>query len=213
MSLIDLTHPLASGVAGYPGDPGARFYVAHDHSEAGYHVTDLHLGSHVGTHIDAPLHVMPHADDVAEVSLTKLVGPARMVELGPVAPRAAIGLSDVGGFRPGERVLLRSGWASRFGTDEYHADFPELGEDLIHAAAEARVALLGIEQPSIRHTRGVELHQVLLSAGVALIEGLQLSALTEEHFLLACLPLRLPGADGSPVRAIAFDLSDLRREQ
>lgn len=209
MTFVDLTHPLVSGTAGYPGDPGARFELVHDHSKAGYHVTELHLGSHVGTHIDAPLHVVPDAADVSEFPLTSLVGPARMIDLGQVAPRAEIGLRDVGAFTAGERVLLRTGWASRFGTDEYHDSYPELGEDLIAAAAEAGVALLGIEQPSIRHTHGVELHQMLLDAGIALVEGLRLTDLTKEQFLLACLPLPLSGVDGSPVRAIAFDQEDL----
>lgn len=90
MRTVDLSQPLSDGLEGYPGDPGVSFELAHDHSDKGYRVSELHIGSHVGTHVDAPSHVLPGGDSVDALGLDAFVGPARLVDLGELPPRAEI---------------------------------------------------------------------------------------------------------------------------
>jgi kynurenine formamidase len=202
--IVDLTHELADGTPGYPGDPGLRLTRAHDHGEQGYRVTELHLGTHVGTHVDVPAHVFEDGDDVVAAGLDALVGPATVVDLGELAPFAEIGPGDVGPLHPGMRLLLRTGWARRFGTTEYHDAFPQITLGLAGHLVDAGVALLGIEQPSLHHHDGLAVHHRLLGAGILVVEGLRLTDLHETRIQLVCLPLPVRGADGCPVRAIAI---------
>ncbi len=203
-TVVDLTHPLGHGTPGYPGDPGVELVRAHDHGEQGYRVTELRLGSHVGTHVDVPAHVFADGADVVATGLAALVGPATVVDLGDLAPRAEIGPADVGPVTPGMRLLLRTGWSRHFGTDLYHDGFPQITLALADHLAAAGVALLGVEQPSMHHRDGLAVHHRLLGAGIVIVEGLRLTDLHDPAPHLVCLPLPVAGADGCPVRAIAL---------
>lgn len=203
-TIVDLTHALRAGTAGYPGDPGFGIRRAHDHDEQGYRVAEFSAGSHVGTHIDVPLHVFPEGADVVGVGLDALVGPATVIDLGELPPFAEIGPEHVGDVGAGARVLLKTGWARHFGTDAYHDAFPQITPALADHLAERGIALLGLEQPSVHHTDGLAIHHRLLGAGVLIVEGMRLTELDAAEIDLVCLPLPIHGADGSPVRAIAL---------
>ena len=210
--IVDLSHPLPNGAPGYPGDPGLAVLTAHEHGESGYHVSDIHIGSHVGTHIDVPLHVFDGGEDVLGTDLHRLVGPARLIDLGALPPFAEIGPDDVGPVRAGERIVLKTGWARTFGTGEYHDAFPQLSVALAERLAVEGILLVGIEQPSVHHTDGLAVHRALLGAGVVIVEGMDLSGLDAAGgsdaagFFLTCLPLPIESLDGCPVRAIATAL-------
>ncbi|MCQ8832222.1 cyclase family protein [Streptomyces malaysiensis] len=204
--VIDLTHPIPSGTAGYPGDPGLVTRQAHTHDEQGYLVTEITTGSHVGTHIDAPLHVFPGGADVAALDLDVLVGPADVIDVGVLPVGAAIPVEPVvPHLRRGARLLIKTDWAAHFGSDRYHDGFPTVSLELASAAAEAGVAVLGLEQPSLCDgPAGLEAHHILLGAGCLIIEGLRLTEVEAGRYEFACLPLPIEGVDGSPVRAIAW---------
>jgi arylformamidase len=206
MRLVDLTQPLYDGLEGYPGDPGVSFAEVHDHAEAGYRVSQITLGSHVGSHLDVPAHVRPEGSDVGQLQLDRLVGPARVVDLGELAPREEIPLEAV---RPhlgrGRRVLLRTGWDRHYGGEDYYTGYPQVSPELAAACARAGLALLGLEQPSVHHQHGLEVHRTLLDAGCIIVEGLTLRDVADEEVFLVCLPLPLAGRDGAPLRAVALE--------
>jgi kynurenine formamidase len=196
MTVVDLTHPIEPGMPVFPGDPEVRFHGCLDYSDHGFRVTELQFGTHAGTHLDAPAHFLPGAGTVEAISLEKLVGPASVVD--PHDPPRS--------FAPGERVLLRTGWSSRWGTDDYFTGFPGIERDLVERLAAAPVALLGLETPTL-HPDAEEdaaLHRLLLGRGVVLVENLvSLDRLTGP-FTLVALPLPFRGLDGSPCRVIAL---------
>ena len=194
--LRDLTRPLSPGTPVYPGDPSIRFRAHAEYADHGYRVTELTLGTHAGTHLDAPAHFLPAGAGVEALPLTALIGPARVADLAdPVLT-----------VTPGERLLLKSGWSARWGEPEYFEQFPGLPEPLAERLAAAPAALVGLETPSLHPDADTDtrLHRLLLAAGVVIVENLVgLSDLPDQIDLLA-LPLPLLGLDGSPCRVIAL---------
>jgi arylformamidase len=189
----------------YPGDPPVAF-LAHNHLAAdGCRVTAVRLGTHVGTHLDAPAHFLQDGATVDELPLPALVGPARVVDVADTLPGGMISPERLGKVSHGERLLLRTDWDCKFGTGEYYTAFPSLAPDAVLKLAERRVALIGLETPSVcaGHAADVEAHQLLLEAGVVIVEGLTGLARLQARVWLIALPLRLEGLDGSPCRVIA----------
>jgi arylformamidase len=203
MELIDLTRTLAPRMPVYPGDPDVQFAAHADHASHGYRVTEVRLGTHAGTHLDAPAHFLEGGRTVEELPLAALVGPARMAWLED-APRVTAG----------ERVLLRSGWGSKWGESGYFEGFPALPDAWAKALASAPAALVGLETPSLHREPGEDarLHRLLLGAGVVIVENLANLDRLPERVFLAALPLPLRGLDGAPCRVIAIPAADIESE-
>jgi arylformamidase len=202
---VDLTLPLTPAMPVYPGDPPVAF-LRHCNLDAdGCRVTALRLGTHGGTHLDAPAHFLKDGATVEQLPLGTLVGPARVVDVTDRSCSGVIDPEQIGPVGRGERILLRTDWGQRFGTQEYYDEFPSLAVNTVKRLAERQVAMLGLETPSLcsDHEADAAAHQMLLGAGVVIIEGLVgLAALPARVWLIA-LPLRLVGLDGSPCRVIA----------
>ena len=205
--VIDLTRPLRPDDPVYPGDPPLRFDQHRVLEASGYRLTRLTLGTHCGTHVDAPSHYLPDGPTVDMLPLESLIGRAVVLDM-PGRPRAVIEPDDLARFerlfQPGARVLLRTGWEARYGGQDYYTDHPGLSAAAARWIAGRRVALLGFDTPSPSLDTQV-VHRILLADSVALVivESLvNLHSLPDE-FTLVVLPLKLTGLDGSPVRAIA----------
>lgn len=199
MPIYDLTRPLQPGMPVYPGDPEVRFRTHADYAEHGFRVTEVTLGTHAGTHLDAPAHFLAAAATVERLPLEQLVGPARVFDLSAPVPEV----------QPGERILLRSGWSAQWGSAAYFTAFPGLPREWAERLAGAPAGLVGLETPSLHPDweEDAALHRLLLEAGVVIVENLMgLDALPPQLFL-AALPLSLAGADGAPCRVVAYDLA------
>jgi arylformamidase len=208
-ALVDLSHPLADGDEAYPGDPGVTYRTVHTTGENGYHVSLIEMGSHVGTHLDAPRHIDDSGRTVERLDLRKLVGPAKVVDV-DLRENEAITSGNIdidpASLALGDRVLFRTGWARRRGTPGFFTDFPDLDLDLATALASAGVVLVGLEQPSVHRTLHQDVHRVLLDAEIVVIEALaSLEKLRAKEVQLMCLPLPHVGLDGAAVRAVAWD--------
>ena len=216
MRIVDLSHPISSGMQVFPGDPAVSLKAAATVQTDGFEVAELHLGSHSGTHLDAPRHTVPDGAAVDALPLQALLAPARIVRLAPPSPRAVIRRADVAdqlrGLSPGTMVLFATGYSRLFGTPEYlvHPSFePGIAEDLVAAG----VQVMGVDTlnpdptpaPGSGGPVDLPFHDVFLGAGGAILENLtNLAAVPWEAPLVSALPLRLAGVDGSPVRAVAF---------
>ncbi|MGV3721230.1 MAG: cyclase family protein [Actinomycetota bacterium] len=200
MAVIDLTRTLCPGMPVYPGDPSVRFERRADYAPDGFRVTELRLGTHAGTHVDAPAHFLPEGETIDRLSLDVLIGPARVVSMA----------GERHGFLRGERIILRSGWAERWGGGDYFSAFPGLGRAIAEQLAAAPVALLGLETPSLHPDpeEDAHLHRLLLGQGIVIVENLVNVHLLPERCYLAALPLPLGGLDGAPARVAAITLED-----
>ena len=173
----------------------------------GYRVSHLHLGSHSGTHLDAPSHVVEDGAGVDEVPLELLVGPAVVVDLRDLGPREPVVWERLAAYaRPGRMLVLHTGWSRSWGSVRYD-EHPYLDAEAAWALVAAGVRTVGIDAPSIDETggKGLPAHAALLTSGGVVVENLtNLAAVDHPEPVLSVLPLPLRGCDGSPVRAVAL---------
>lgn len=206
--LLDLTRPLIAGMPVYPGDPPVTFRPQAEIEPDGYRLTELSLGTHTGTHLDAPRHYFTTGATVDQLPAERLVGPAVVVDLPPdrqnrLTVEALRKQADH--ITPGSRVLLRTGWEARWGEAVYFTDHPSLTISAALWLVERGVGLLGLDLPSPA-VEPEEVHRVLLggTGPIVIVENLINVSLLPTNFQLAVLPLPLKGLDGSPVRALAW---------
>ena len=169
----------------------------------GYNLSRLVFGSHTGTHVDAPLHFIDRGGPVDRLPLAALIGPALVVDARDVAEE--IGPELVERELPAgcERVLFSTRNSELWKERGFRSDFVGVSPSAASLLVERGVRLVGIDYLSVG---APETHRELLSHGVILLEGLDLRGVAAGRYRLACLPLRIVGADGAPARAVLTTL-------
>jgi len=208
VELIDLTLTLD------PTMPGVDWEAAKTLETDGWNARSLHLYSHCGTHMDAPLHF--GCGDQATIDQTPLetcLTIAHVVRLPNVQPSDLISVDSLGAvadeLKPGESLLLNTGWSAHVSNPSIYRDqLPRISDELANWCAEKKVAVLGVETPSVAYVLDLEevtrIHQILLGGGVTIVEGLtNLESLPNQRFLFGAMPLKIKSGDGSPCRAFA----------
>lgn len=197
--IFDITRPLGPGCIVYPGDivPG---FAQEDHGN--YLITDIQISSHSGTHIDAPSHYLEEGAGVDEIPLSHLMGWCRVADLtrvkGEISPRDLEGKTD-----GAKKILLKTSFS---GKDDFVEDYPSIGEEAAAFLSAQRIHCIGTDAPSIeKFNSSGSVHTRLLSAGIVIIEMLDLHGVPEGEYWMIALPLRLRGLDGSPCRALLFE--------
>lgn len=210
--MIDLSHPIVTGMTVYPGDPAVRVEPALTVEADGVAVAHLDLGSHTGTHVDAPAHTIDGGRTVDRFSLDELSGEALILD---VADRtsdegridaAALGLDRFAGVPP--IVAIRTGWDRYFGTPRY------LRHPYLDAGAASRLLELGMRvlavdalnpdrTPRPGEAADFAVHAAVLGADGAIVENLRGLERLGERAWVGVFPLPLAGADGAPARAVA----------
>lgn len=209
--IVDLSLPVENGMRGVEVTPAMTI------ARHGWNATTLTLYSHCGTHMDAPKHFLgEEGDSIDRQSLQTCCGPARIIDLTPIEPQALITVDRLttaaGSVDAGDRLLLRTDWSKRYGTDSYRDGLPRISVELAHWLVDQRIALIGVEAPSVADVNDLDevthVHQILFRGGVVIVEGLiNLDQLTASVVEFIALPLRVTDGDGSPVRAIAIEES------
>ena len=202
--LVDLSLPIRDGGPSYPGDPLCSVVPVRSMPEDHFNLRAISMGSHQGTHIDAPFHFLADGITIDQVPLGQTSGPATLVDLGERPPRASIEIEDFAGLdlRPGDRLVYRLGWDRHVGEAGYFTDMPRLSVAAAAWLAERRLALVGMDTGTPNPDHAVEVHRLLLGSGAVILESLAgLDQLRPGAFWLHAAPLRIIGSDGAPVRA------------
>lgn len=200
---IDISLPIRSGMPVWPGDRPVLVEQTMSLERGDLlNLTECHFTAHTGTHLDAPRHFLPSGDAIDALPLDAVLGPCRVVRIcDPVAVRPD---ELPPRLQAGERILFKTQNSfNNIHLDQFIEDFVYVSKEAAAILAAARVRTVGIDYLSVGgfHHDLVETHLVLLGAGIWIIEGLDLSAVEPEEYELACLPLKLVGADGAPARA------------
>ncbi|HRJ45545.1 MAG: cyclase family protein [Caldilineaceae bacterium] len=207
---VDLTLTVRSGMRGVAIEPHTRLVPD------GYNTTNLHLYSHSGTHMDAPLHFLEGGSTIDRWPLAQLVGPAQVIDLSSVEAHGLHTVEDLlphaAKITPGCRLLLRTDWSLHADLPDYRPDMPRISAALARWLVERQVALVGVETPSVASLRPenraelTEVHQTILGGNIVIVESLtNLRELRRTTVEFIALPLKIDGGDGSPVRAIAVE--------
>ncbi|HZE67232.1 MAG TPA: cyclase family protein [Sporichthyaceae bacterium] len=210
MRLLDLTHPVHTGMPVWPGDPQVLLRPAARIATHGYNLLELHLGSQSGTHVEAPSHVDDALPGLDELPLHRFIGEAVVADLRGLADGTPIGPAHLATVRerlaPGVVLLLCTGWSVYWGSERYAAH-PWLDPAAAELVVAAGVRTVGIDASSIDATDAVALpsHHVLAAAHAVIAENLTglPDLLVAGPATVWLLPLALAGAEGSPVRAVA----------
>ena len=208
MRIHDISRPVLRGIPVWPGDTPYDFRLVAKIAEgSSVNVGRVEMSVHTGAHIDAPLHFKDGAADIASMPLEPCVGPCVVLEVragsGGVTPEHLPPEADQL-VRTARRLLLRCYRArpEAFDTHMRHAT-PELA-DWLH---ERGVLLLGIDTDSMdaADSKDLPAHHRLMQHGIAILEGIDLAGVAPGRYELIALPLRLVGADASPVRAVLIE--------
>lgn len=209
MRIYDVTVPLRPGMATYEGEPGPVLTFHSLISEGmSANVSALSLGSHTGTHVDAPCHFIEGASAVEEMAVDALVGAGYVAQFTQGRHITAPDL-DAAGIPGGTKRLLLKTPNDRFwDDDEFHRDFIGLADDAGEWLVRHGVILVGIDYLSIEQFRSPthQVHKTLLGHRVVIIEGLYLRDVPPGPYTIVCAPLKVVGADGAPARV--FLLAD-----
>ena len=202
MEIFDISVPIRDGMLHYAGNPPV--HLTRICSIAGgdtVNVSELDMGVHSATHVDAPVHFLADGEGAERLPLETLIGPAEVVDATGV--QDALDLTALRGLelpqRGTERLLFKTRNSQLWARDEFTRDFVRLNADGAAYLLERGVRLLGIDYLSIGDA---DAHRALLGAGVVCIEGLDLRGVDPGPYELACLPLKLAGSDGAPARAV-----------
>ncbi|MFC2107875.1 cyclase family protein [Candidatus Bipolaricaulota bacterium] len=211
MQIIDLSVEMKDGSLAYPGTAPGLVLERMDIESPGCTVSRFTLfDAHCGTHFDAPLHYVPQADDVAT---TPLVLPEIVLISSCESTLSPLVLKDHPCLE-GKAVLFSTGWEKGAGTKGFFEGFPVLSEALAEQLVTQKVALVGLDSPSVDAASGdYPVHRTLLAAGIPIVEGLvnlpslipHIEGGSKVH--LAAFPLRIRDLEGSPVRAVALATS------
>lgn len=218
----DLSRPIETGMTTYPGDPDVTLSPDATHTADGYATSEIRVGSHAGTHVDAPRHTLADGEPIDEGAIGSFALDTHLVDLaGALDAREPITAATLPA--PGavcdecDLLVFRTGWADHWGTNRYR-DHPFLAEAAAKRCRELGVGV-GLDtfgpdptpsapraisgEPPAEEPHGTPAHDVLLGASLPIVENLCELDDLPERFRLYAFPLRLRDGDGSPVRAVA----------
>lgn len=222
---VDLTHTIYEGMMTYPTHwhPKVEIQEMGTIEREGRGSRKLILGTHTGTHIDAPTHFFREGKTIDQIDLDVCIGPATLisfekerkdlVEKSDLEQKLKVILSLSEGSL--ERLIVRFGWSKQFGRPSFYEEYPSFTEEACHWLVEKGIRLLGIDTPSpdhpkhsYKHSNDSPNHKIFLERNVFLLEYLwHLENLKGPDIFLMALPLKILGADGAPARVVAYDRS------
>jgi arylformamidase len=205
MRIYDVSVGISPQMPVWPGDPPVKLErVKAIAAGANSNVSELTCGVHSGTHVDAPLHFVEGAPSVESLSLKVLTGRAYVVNL-PAAKVIDEATLEAAGLPPRtRRVLFRTRNSDLWAKEKsFQKDFIAVDPSGARWLVKKGVQLVGVDYLSVApFGQSKETHRILLEAGVLVIEGLDLSRVTQGRYTLYCLPLKLVGSDGAPARVV-----------
>ena len=213
MKLLDLTLIISENIPTFPGSPQPSFVQDKNVENDGYNSELLFLSSHTGTHLDAPYHFQEKGEKIHEISLKRLVSSAILVKSRKKGDQP-ITKTDIQKFEKkhgkipsGSTVIFWTGWQKMIKNTSYFIRNPGLSTAAAKYLVSKKINLVGTDSPSIDlgKDKRFPVHHIFSKNNVLIVENLtNLEKIRSSKFHFVVLPLKLKGATGSPVRAIAF---------
>lgn len=212
---VDLTHELHNGMPIYPGDPSPNFVSYSTIEKNGVNLTKLTLGSHTGTHIDAPRHFIPNGIGVDRIPTSKLIGEAYVADLSSKPIGSGVTAQDLsenleGKIAEDDIVIVYTGCSEHWGEESIRSNYTYLTGDAAEYLVSKRIRALGIDFLSVeKFDAPVPVaHKTLLGNAIFIMESLNEATkqLVQKRILLICMPIKLQNGDGAPSRIIGVPI-------
>jgi arylformamidase len=212
MAIIDISLGLKPDFPVWPGHPEIRFNKIQEIGKGSKaNVTQIELGAHSGTHLDAPLHFLADGFDVTGLDLETLIGPALLIDVSDAQVINAALLETLSIPHNTERLLIKTSnsqlWSEN--NTDFNPDFVAVSNSGAKWIVERGIRLVGVDYLSVApYGNSGPTHRTLLQAGVIPVEGLNFNGVKEGRYHLICLPIKLEGCEGAPARAVLIDLNN-----
>lgn len=201
--IIDISLPLDHSSVVYPGNPVVEI---EEHKGATSVHSKLTLGTHTGTHIDAPRHVFNDGQGIDEMDLDAFYGDCKVLDMTHVI--GSVTQADLMGreILKGDRIILKTSNSER-GFDAFYDDYVYLDGDCAEYLADIKIALIAIDYFSIKQRGGSDNrpHTAFLEKNIPIIEAVNLKSVDEGSYTLSAFPLRIKNGDGSPARVVLIE--------
>ncbi len=220
MEVIDLTYLIEEGMTTFSSHWHPIVEITHlgRHGFEGRETKKVVLGTHTGTHMDAPLHFIENGKSIDDIPLSRLIGAVTILDFSHLEENQAITKDMLMKVDLSERIILKYGWQKKWGTARYYMDYPFISEEAAHYLVEQNVKLIAMDTPSPDDSRikldkaslGSEadspVHKILLGNDVYLVEYLANLDQVEntKDWNISVMPIKIKNADGAPARVCVF---------
>ncbi len=208
MNYIDITLTYETGMRGVEFEPAKTL------QKDGWNAKTLHLYSHAGTHMDAPVHFEVNEKTIDQINPARFFVSCFIVDLPGIQPKTEITVSDLGEagnqVQKGEGLIFRTGWSRFVHEPVYRDGLPGISRELAEWCVKKGISLIGVEPPSVADVNNMEklteIHRILLDGDVLIVEGLtNLEKISKQKVQLVALPLKIKDGDGAPCRVIVIE--------
>lgn len=204
--IIDISLPIDKRMILWPGNSGPKLKRISDMKREGMHnETSLEMNVHTGTHIDAPLHFVSNGRSIDKIDPEIFIGPVFVVNLPMAKEITSKELDKVKLPRGAKRLLFKTSNSSLWNKKnlKFKRDYVGITPDAASWLVQHKIKLVGIDYLSIaKFSDAVAVHQVLLKAGIVILEGLNLSRVKKGSYQLVCLPIKIADSEAAPARAV-----------
>lgn len=207
MKIIDITIPLSERTPVWEGDKGISIdRVAKIEEGSDFNVSRIELGVHAGTHIDGPFHLINDGNTVDQIPLETLIGEVQVVQIS--AEYDVINekcLKQINLDPTVDRILFKTSNSDYWENDPYsfNRKYVALNTDGAQYLADLGIRLVGVDYFSVSaYDDLISPHVILLERRIVLLENIDLRQAVPGIYTLICLPIKLIGTDGAPVRAV-----------
>ncbi len=210
MRFVDLSHTIEAAMPCYPGTPAPIFRSLASIGEQGFAEQLMTISSHTGTHVDLPSHILPAGSSLDAFTVERFAGKGVAIDLQGLTG-GVITVEMLHPFRAiiqkSEFLLLCSGWSQHWGSADYFAGYPLLSSDAALWLTGFHLKGVGVDMISVDAPESADypVHRILLQKEILIIENLVCPpVLLHSPFIFYGFPLKIVGAEASPVRAVAF---------
>lgn len=206
MKLIDISWPVNEATTEYKNNDTILFEPIKTFDSDAARDTRISLGAHVGTHVDAPSHFLQDGKTIDQISLSKLVGRARVINCMTVLDSISSDDLENHQIDEGDIILLRTANSAYGPTDPFEREFIFLNESGARYLVSKKVKAVGIDYLGIERGNSEHpTHTLLMHADIPIIEGLRLGHVQAGIYFFMCLPLNLIGVEAAPARAVLLE--------
>jgi len=211
--IIDLTYMINEDMITYPSPwhPKVSIERLGKIEEVGRNTRKIVLGTHTGTHIDAPLHFIENGESVEKIPLKKIVGEVTIVDFSYLKENQPIEKEILTGIEITKRMIFRFGWQKYWNEDKFYKNYPFFTEESANYLVSKGIELLGYDTPSPDNSKSNNdidspIHKIFLGNGIVLLEYLaNLDKLENlENWNIVVAPMKIEGSDGAPSRVFVF---------
>ncbi len=199
MKIVDLSVPINNDTPAYPGDPTPKIELAAIVERDGYCDHNVSFATHLGTHVDAPAHMLKDGVTLDKIPIEHFVGRGRLIKVDKTYDLATVKNADI---QEGDIVLFYTGMSSKYHDPTYFEEYPNVSEDIAKYLVAKKIKMVGFDAASPDH-EPFNVHKIFLGGDVLIAENLtNVGELEGKEFEVFALPINLQ-IDGAPARVIA----------